>query len=161
MDKGQHIRLLITDNSEKNVVALATDLTFHLSAATEDSTTKDSSDTNGEWNEYDVTNRSGDIQFSALVGVGTDPYSPATTEPAAPEVIGGLSFADWINKMGDTPINWKLVMVSSTNNRLIGKTICSGQGKLSNLTAQGSASAANATYSGTLNIYGAVTVGTD
>ena len=99
MDKGQHIRLLITDNSEKNVVALATDLTFHLSAATEDSTTKDSSDTNGEWNEYDVTNRSGDIQFSALAGVGTDPYSPATTEPAAPEVIGGLSFADWINQL--------------------------------------------------------------
>lgn len=161
MDKGQHIRLLITDNSEKNVIALATDLTLHLSATTEDSTTKDSSDTNGEWNEYDVTQRSGDIQFSALVGVGTDPYSPETTEPAAPEVIGGLSFADWLNKMSDTPINWKLVFVSSTNNRVIGKTICSGQGKLSNLKADGSASAANATYSGTLNIFGGVTVGTD
>ena len=127
-------------------VAMATDLTVHFSAQTEDSTTKDSSDTNGNWNEYDVTGRSGDIQFSALVGVGTD----AT----------GKSFADWIDKVSDTEIPWKLVTVNNTNNRTIVKTICSGKGKLSNLQASAQ-NRQKATYSGTLNMFGPVTVGND
>jgi hypothetical protein len=75
MDKGQHLRLIIEDTSTTpalaTFVAMATDLTLHLSATTEDSTTKDSTDTNGLWNEYEVTARSGDIQFSALVAIDT------------------------------------------------------------------------------------------
>ena len=127
-------------------VALATELTVHFSATTEDSTTKDSTDTNGDWNEYDVTQRSGDIQFGALVGVGTD----AT----------GKSFADWIDAVNDQVIPWKLVTVNSTNHRTIVKTVCSGNGKLSNLQASAQ-NRQKATYSGTLNMYGPVTVGTD
>jgi len=127
-------------------VALATELTVHFSATTEDSTTKDSTDTNGDWNEYDVTQRSGDIQFGALVGVGTD----AT----------GKSFADWIDAVNDQVIPWKLVTVNSTNNRTIVKTVCSGNGKLSNLQASAQ-NRQKATYSGTLNMFGPVTVGTD
>ena len=127
-------------------VALASELTVHFSATTEDSTTKDSTDTNGDWNEYDVTQRSGDIQFGALVGVGTD----AT----------GKSFADWIDAVSDQVIPWKLVTVNSTNNRTIVKTVCSGNGKLSNLQASAQ-NRQKATYSGTLNMYGPVTVGTD
>lgn len=127
-------------------VALATDLTIHFSATTEDSTTKDSSDTNGNWNEYDVTARSGDIQFGALVGVGTD--------------AAGKSFADWIDAVSDTVIPFKVVMVSGDNNRTVGKTVFSGNGKLTNLQASAQ-NRQKATYSGTLNIYGAVTVGTD
>ena len=127
-------------------VALATELTVHFSATTEDSTTKDSTDTNGDWNEYDVTQRSGDIQFGALVGVGTD----AT----------GKSFADWIDAVNDQVIPWKLVTVNSTNNRTIVKTVCSGNGKLSNLQASAQ-NRQKATYSGTLNMYGPVTVGAD
>ena len=127
-------------------VALATELTVHFSATTEDSTTKDTTDTNGTWNEYDVTQRSGDIQFGALVGVGTD----AT----------GKSFADWIDAVSDQVIPWKLVTVNSTNNRTIVKTVCSGNGKLSNLQASAQ-NRQKATYSGTLNMYGPVTVGTD
>lgn len=151
MDKGQHLRLVITEGSGTTtdyVVALATDLTAHFSAQTEDSTTKDSTDaTSGvNWNEYDVVTRSGDIQFSALVGVGTDST--------------GKSFADWIDAVSDTPINWKLCMVSGEYNRTIGKTVCSGQGKLTNLQANAQ-NRQKATYSGTLNIYGAVTVGSD
>ena len=162
MDKGQHLRLLITDNDQKNVVALAKDLTIHFSASTENSTTKDTSDGSGVvWDDFDVTQRSGDIQFGALVGVGTDPYTPATTDPAAPEVIGGISFADWISKFGDTAINWKVVFVSGANNRVIGKELCHGQGKLSGLSANPQAGQATVTYNGTLNMYGAVTVGTD
>jgi hypothetical protein len=121
-------------------------LTVHFSATTEDSTTKDTTDTDGTWNEYDVTARNGDIQFGALVGVGTDST--------------GKSFADWIDQVSDAVIPWKLVTVNSTNNRTIIKTVCSGNGKLSNLQASAQ-NRQKATYSGTLNMYGPVTVGTD
>lgn len=149
MDKGQHLRLVFPEGTStvtNKFVALATELTVHFSATTEDSTTKDSTDTNGDWNEYDVTQRSGDIQFGALVGVGTD----AT----------GKSFADWIDAVNDQVIPWKLVTVNSTNNRTIVKTVCSGNGKLSNLQASAQ-NRQKATYSGTLNMFGPVTVGTD
>lgn len=149
MDKGQHLRLVFpegTDTVTNYFVAMATDLTAHFSAQTEDSTTKDTTDTNGAWAEFDVTGRNGDIQFGALVGVGTD----AT----------GKSFADWIDKVNDTIIPWMLVTVNSTNNRTIVKTVCSGNGKLSNLQASAQ-NRQKATYSGTLTMHGPVTVGTD
>jgi hypothetical protein len=149
MDKGQHLRLVFpegTGTTTNYFVAMAVDLTFHLSAATEDSSTKDTTDTTGDWNEYDVTQRSGDIQFSALIGVGTD--------------ANGKSLADWIDDVKDEQIPWKLVIVNSTNNRNIVKTVCSGNGKLSNIQMSGQ-NRQKATYSGTLNIYGPVAVGTD
>lgn len=149
MDKGQHLRLVFPEGTgtvTDYFVALATDLTVHFSATTEDSTTKDSTDTNGDWNENDVTQRSGDIQFSGLIGVGTD----AT----------GKSFADWIDAVNDQVIPWKLVTVNSTNNRTIVKTVCSGNGKLSNLQADAQ-NRQKATYSGTLTMHGPVTVGSD
>lgn len=148
MDKGQHLRLVIVEGSTpvNKVIALATDLTVHFAAQTEDSTTKDSSDTTGNWNEYDVTGRSGDIQFSALLGVGSD--------------TGGKSFADWINQVSDDQITWKLMFASGANNRTLGKTVCSGKGKLVNISATGT-DRQKATYSGTINMYGPVTVGND
>lgn len=149
MDKGQHLRLVIIEGSgttTDKVVALSTDLTLHFSATTEDSTTKDSSDTNGNWNEYDVTQRSGDISFNALVGVGTD--------------AAGESFADFLDKVSDTLINWKVCLASGDNNRTLGKTVCSGQGKLVNVQASAQ-NRQKATYSGSINMYGPVTVGSD
>jgi hypothetical protein len=149
MDKGQHLRLVILEGSgtpTTKVVALSTDMTLHLSAQTEDSSTKDTTDTNGSWNEYEVTQRSGDISFNALVGAGTD--------------AGGKSFADFINQVSDSLINWKVVFVSGSNNRTVGKTVCSGQGKLTNLQASAQ-NRQKATYSGNINIYGPVTVGND
>jgi len=146
MDKGQHLRLVFVESNTNKVIALATEMTLHLSAQTEDSTTKDTTDTNGDWNEYEVTQRSGDIQFGALIGVGTD--------------AGGKTFADMINQVSDTLINWKVMIVSGANNRVVGKTVCSGQGKLTNLQASAQ-NRQKATYSGTLNIYGPVTVGSD
>ena len=147
MDKGQHLRLIITDSSSNAVVALAKDLTIHFSASTESSTTKDTSDGSGVvWDEFDVTQRSGDIQFGALVGVGTDST--------------GKSFADWIDAVNDQVIPWKLVTVNNTENRTIVKTVCSGNGKLSNLQASAQ-NRQKATYSGTLTMYGPVTVGND
>ena len=146
MDKGQHLRLVFVESNTNKVIALSTEMTLHLSAQTEDSTTKDTTDTNGDWNEYEVTQRSGDISFGALIGVGTD--------------AGGKSFADMINQVSDAVVNWKVVMVSGANNRVVGKTVCSGQGKLTNLQASAQ-NRQKATYSGTLNIYGPVTVGSD
>ena len=151
MDKGQHLRLIIVEGSgtpTSYVVALATDMTLHLAAQTEDSTTKDSTDAASgvNWNEYDVVQRSGDISFNALVGVGTD--------------TGGKSFADFIDQVSDSLINWKVVYVSGENNRTIGKTLCSGQGKLTNLQASAQ-NRQKATYSGSINIYGPVVVGND
>ena len=146
MDKGQHLRLLIVEGTTNKVIALSTEMTLHLSAQTEDSTTKDTTDTNGDWNEYDVTQRSGDIQFGALIGVGTD--------------AGGKSFADMINQVSDTVVNWKVVMTSGANNRVVGKEVCHGQGKLTNLQASAQ-NRQKATYSGTINIYGPVAVGND
>ena len=149
MDKGQHLRLVIIEGSgtpTSKVVALSTDLTLHFSATTEDSTTKDSSDTNGNWNEYDVTQRSGDISFNALVGVGTD--------------AAGESFADFLDKVSDSLINWKVCLASGDNNRTLGKTVCSGQGKLVNVQASAQ-NRQKATYSGSINMYGPVTVGSD
>lgn len=146
MDKGQHLRLVFVESNTNKVIALATEMTLHLSAQTEDSTTKDTTDTNGDWNEYEVTQRSGDIQFGALIGVGTD--------------AGGKSFADMINQVSDAIVNWKVVMVSGANNRVVGKTVCSGQGKLTNVQASAQ-NRQKATYSGTVNIYGPVTVGSD
>jgi len=134
------------ESNTNKVIALSTEMTLHLSAQTEDSTTKDTTDTNGSWNEYDVTQRSGDIQFGALIGVGTD--------------AGAKTFADMINQVSDTLIDWKVVMVSGANNRVVGKEVCHGKGKLTNLQASAQ-NRQKATYSGTLNIYGAVSVGSD
>lgn len=154
MDKGQHLRLVITGGTTQSpttdFVALATDLTLHLSAQTEDSTTKDTTDTTGMWLTYDVTGRSGDIQFSAILAV---------VEGQAQQT-DSLYFADFIDKVNDTPVNWKVIFASGTNNRTTGKTVCSGKGKLTNLQATGQ-NRQNATFSGAINLYGPVTVGTD
>lgn len=143
MDKGQHLRLFLTSGTAKRAFALGTGLTFHLSAATEDSTTKDTTDTDGTWNEYEVTQRSGDIQIEALVGSGTD--------------TSAETLDDIISAVNDTPVNWELALVGGANNRVVTSTICTGQGKLTNVSPQGQ-NRQNATYSATLNIYGPVTV---
>lgn len=154
MDKGQHLRLIIDDASTTpalaTFVAMSTDLALHLSATTEDSTTKDSTDTNGLWNEYEVTARSGDIQFSALVAIDTT------------ATVGGTSqyLDDFIDRVSDTPVSWKIAFVSGANNRTVGKILCSGQGKLTNLQVSAQ-NRQKTTYSGTVNIYGPVSVGTN
>lgn len=144
MDKGQHIRLFLTESNTDKVIAMSTDMTLHLSATTENSTTKDTTDATGSvWDEFEVTQRSGDIQFTALIAAGTD-----TAAKVLNDIETGVS---------DTAVNWKIAMASGTNNRTIGTVICSGQGKISNMQATGTVGQ-NATYTGTINIYGAVTV---
>jgi hypothetical protein len=143
MDRGQHLRLLIKESTTKYPIALAVGLQFHLSATTEDSTTKDTTDTTGLWNEYDVTQRNGDIQIDALIGTGTD---------AAAKLLG-----DIIDGVSDTAIDWELAVVGGANNRVVSTTICTGKGKLTNVNPTG-ANRQNASYTATVNIYGPVTV---
>lgn len=149
MDKGQHIRLLISAPSGTGtfVIGLATELTFHLSAATENSTTKDTTDAvGGDWDEFDITQRSGDINFSGLVNVGIDDSA--------------RTFNDIINGIQSTEIDWQLCAVSGASNRAVSKTICSGKGLLTNMQASGQVGQL-ATYSGTVQIVGPVAVGTN
>jgi len=143
MDKGQHLRLLIKNGQTKQPFALATGLTFHLSAATEDSTTKDTTDTTGIWNEYEVTQRSGDIQIDALVGVGSE--SAAKT------------LNDVINGINDATFDWELAIVGGANNRVVSSTIATGQGKFVSVNPTGQ-NRQNASYTASMNIYGPVTV---
>lgn len=146
MDKGQHLRLFIKNGTSDNVIALSTDMSLHLSATTENSTTKDTTDAAGViWDEFEVTQRSGDIQFTALVAAGTDSAAKVLTD-----IESGVS---------DTAITWEIALASDTNNRTKGTVICTGQGKITNMQASGQVGQ-NATYSGTINIYGTVTVPT-
>jgi hypothetical protein len=152
MDKGQHLRLVIMSTAAAPVaqfVALATDLTVHFSAQTEDATTKDTTDTTGSWLVYDVTGRSGDIQFGALLAVND-----------GQAIAGSLYAGNFIDMVSDTEVDWQLLLTSGSQNRTKSKTICTGKGKLTNLQMTGQ-NRQNATYSGTLNMYGPVTVGTD
>lgn len=133
-----------------NFVAYATDLTAHFSAQTEDATTKDTTDTTGGWLVYDITARSGDIQFSAFLAV----LDGQTVD------MGSLFLQDFIEKVNDTTVDWQLLFVGGAKNRAKSKTLCTGKGKLTSLTANGQ-NRQNATFSGTINLYGPITVGSD
>ena len=150
MDKGQHIRLFIvggTAGSPTNeVIAMATNLSFHGSMQTENSTTKDDSDASGAvWDKNEVTGRSYDISGSALVAAGTD--SAAKT------------FADMLASVNDVVVNWKIAMASGENNRTMGTVIASGSAKLTRCEATGQVGN-QTTYSYTLNGFGPLTAGT-
>ena len=145
MDKGQHLRLFITESTTNRVIAFSTELTLQGNAQTENSTTKDTTDGTGVvWDEYEVMTRTAQITFSALVAAGTD--SDAKT------------FADILGGISDTPFDWKIAFASGTNNRTIGQVIVSGKGKFSNVQATGQVGQ-NTTYSGTINVYGPLVPG--
>ena len=150
MDKGQHLRLLlsktVSQTSYKKVIALATDFTFHLSATTENSTTKDSTDISGLWDEFEITAKSYDISVTAMIGVGTDADSAYTLN-------------DMMNGMTDTPLQWELATFSGTNNRTKGTSIATGECKVVSVNPVGQ-NRQFATYTATLNGYGPITVTT-
>lgn len=145
MDKGQHLRLFIVDGTSNYVIALSTEVTLHLSASTENSTTKDTSDpaSGPVWDEFELMQRSGDIQFSALVAAGTDDAAKTLDD-----IESGVN---------DDQIDWQIALASGENNRTKGTVICQGKGKIVNMQATGQVGQ-NASYTGTINIYGPVTV---
>lgn len=148
MDKGQHLRLFIKKGNPgtQKVIALATDMTFHVSATTENSTTKDSTDTTGQWDKNEVTALSYDIQISALIGY----LKSGDSEDAnmLDDIISGVS---------DNAIDWELAVVSGTANRMKVSTVAEGKGKLTKVNPTGN-NRQKATYSATINGYGAFTV---
>lgn len=145
MDKGQHLRLFLTDQSTDKVIAMSTELSIHGSVQTENSTTKDTTDAERVvWDEYDVLNRSVDINFTALVAAGTD-------EDAK-------TFADMVDGVTDRAVGFKVAMASGTNNRTISAVICHGNGKITQISATGQVGQ-RTTYSGTIKNYGQVETG--
>lgn len=147
MKKGQYIRLLLaTTANPTKVIAAAKNMSLHLSAQTEESSTKD---TTGDALEYEVTGQSYDISGSALVITDDDTLN-----------TGANSMNDLLGLVNDTLLYWKICLMSGTNNRTVSKVIASGTAKLTQLQMQGQ-NKQNATWSYTLNGYGGVTVGSD
>lgn len=116
MKQGQYIRLFLAfddDPGDCAVIAAATDLSLHISATVEASTTKDDGD--GLWVSNEVTGLSYDISSSALVVSEADDNDLNT-------VIGYFE-----TDGGDDSHAWIIAEVSGDDNRTLGDVICSGQ----------------------------------
>lgn len=117
MKQGQYIRLFLSsddDPGDHAVIAAATNLSLHISATVEASTTKDDGD--GLWVSNEVTGLSYDISSSALVVSEADDNDLNT-------VIGYFE----TNGEADTSHAWIIAEVSGDDNRTLGDVICSGQ----------------------------------
>lgn len=144
MDKGQHLRLFINETVSSTTtsypIAMATELSLHGNAAVENSTTKDTTDASGAvWDDFEITGRTADINFSGLIAAGTD--------------TDAKTFADMLAKVNDTLIDWEICMASGEMNRTKGQKICFGKGKLTNIQSTGQVNQ-QASYSGTINVWG-------
>ena len=147
MQKGQYIRLLLSVAANPStVVAAAKQMALHGSAQAEDSSTKD---TTGTDLEYEVTGQSYDITGSGLVLTPNDTL-----------LTGAVGLNDFENWIKDQLLNWKICVMEGTNNRTVVETIASGQGKLTNLQIQAQ-NKQYATYNYTINGYGAIVPGSD
>ena len=147
MQKGQYIRLLVSiATNPSTVVAAAKQMALHGSAQTEDSTTKD---TTGTDLEYEVTGQSYDITGSGLVLTPNDTL-----------LTGAVGLNDFENWIKDQLLNWRICVMEGTNNRTVVEEIAHGQGTLTNLQIQAQ-NKQNATYNYTINGYGAIVPGTD
>lgn len=145
MQKGQYIRLFLsTSANPSKVLAAAKEMSLHLSAELQDSSTKD---TTGDWLEQEVVGQNYDISFSALTLTDDDALG-GNTANTLNDMISGLS---------DDVLYWKISIVNGTNNRTVDKDLLSGMAKLTSLRMDGQ-NKQNASYSGTLTGYGAVTV---
>lgn len=145
MQKGQYIRLLLsTTANPSKVIAAAKEMSLHLSAQTENSSTKD---TTGDWLEYEVTQQSYDISFNALVLSPDDSLGGNTAN----------TLNDMLNGVSDNVLYWKICVMSGANNRTVATEICSGTAKLTQLQISAQ-NKQNATYSGTLSSNDAISV---
>lgn len=152
MKRGQYIRLLLsTTANPSTVIAAAKQMSLHLSAQTEESSTKD---TTGDAQEFEVVGQSYEITGSGLVLTSDDEL-----------LTGGVgldSFEEWIATPAnvDTVLYWKICNMEGDNQREVESTIASGQCKITNLQISAQ-NKTNATYNFTLAGYGAIVLGTD
>lgn len=145
MNRGQFFRLLLsTAANPTKVIAAAKDMTLHMAAQTEESSTKD---TTGDALEYEVTGLSYDISGSALVITDNDSLGGNTAN----------TLNDMLSAIGDTLLYWKIVTVTGDNNRSVDDTLFSGTAKLTNLQANAD-NRQNTTYSYTLTGQGILSV---
>ena len=146
MKKGQYIRLLVSVAANPStVVAAAKQMALHGSAQTEDSTTKD---TTGADIEYEVVGQSYDITGSGLVLTPNDTL-----------LTGAVGLNDFENWIKDQLLNWKICVMEGTNNRTVVEEIAHGECKCTNLQIQAQ-NKQNAQYNYTLNGYGPIVPGT-
>lgn len=147
MQKGQYIRLFLsTTANPTKVIAAAKEMSLHLSAQTEDSSTKD---TTGDWLEYEVMGQSYDISFSALVLSDDDTLGGNTAN----------TLNDMLDNVTDNVLYWKICVVNGTNNRSVVSTLFSGTAKLTSLQIS-APNKQNTTYNGTLNGFDSIAVST-
>ena len=152
MKRGQYIRLLLSTTANPSaVIAAAKQMSLHLSAQTEESSTKD---TTGDAQEFEVVGQSYEITGSGLVLTDNDAL-----------LTGGLglnSFEDWVanQEYVDTALYWKICIMEGDNQREVVSTIASGQCKITNLQISAQ-NKSNATYNFTLAGFGAIVPGSD
>jgi len=142
--QGQHLRLQFgTANNSKSFVAYSTDLSFHVSSTLENSTTKDTTDSSGNWIEQEKTKHNIDGNVVAILDEG--------------EAQGFSELAQ-----SGTPLFWSLDWVSGAQNRVVSTNICSGgnvDGKSGMILSNVEISAPKdgfATLTGNFVIFGAI-----
>ena len=105
--QGQHLRLQFgAAANSKAFAAYSTDLTFHVSNTLENSTTKDTTDTSGNWIEQEKTKHNIDGSIVAIMDEGE-----------AQNFTGAAQAGEQV---------WELDWVSGEQNRVVLTKICSG-----------------------------------
>lgn len=119
-------------------------MTLHVSATTENSSTKD---TTGDWDEFEVTGLAFDIQSEALV-----------IDNENPNVESNIAIFE--EMMTDDAHGFSIAATEGTQNRDWEEQtpICTGQVKLTSLQVT-AANRQNSTVSATFNGFGELTVG--
>ena len=146
MKRGQYIRLLLAPvNHTQEVIAAAKQCALHGTAQTEESSTKD---TTGDDLEFEVTSLGYEITGSALVLTADDAL-----------LRNAVSLSDLVDSLKNQLFNWKICVMEGTNNRTVVEEIAHGQAKLTNLQAQ-APNKQNTTYNYTLAGYGPIVPGT-
>ena len=146
MKRGQYIRLLLAPvNGTQEVIAAAKQMALHGTAQTEESSTKD---TTGDDLEFEVTSLGYEITGSALVLTADDIL-----------LSNAVSLRELVDSLKNRLLNWKICVMEGENNRTIVEEICHGQAKLTNLQAQ-APNKQNTTYNYTLAGYGPLVPGT-
>lgn len=147
MKKGQYIRLLIkksTDSGDKLCVMAATNMTLHISATVENSTTKDDE---GDFDVQEVTGLNYDITSDALVVVdATDT---------------GARGLDWfMDSVDGSELYWTISEVAGDEgekNRDATNDICQGTVKATSLSVN-APNRQNSTLSASFGGYGAISI---
>lgn len=149
MNKGQFYRLFLYQSTTPKAIAAAKDMVLHLSAQTEESSTKD---TTGDTLEYEVVGQSYEITGSALVLTDNDALITGGTG-----VNPGTGLNEFIQKLGDTELNWLICICEGANNRVVKTPLFSGTAKLTNLQMNGQ-NKQKASFSYTLTGYGPIVI---